>query len=365
LFALFGCYESYPPPPGSDLAILVVDALVNSSEGSATVILSTSIPLSSSDSLASVNDAVVILMDDGNNQTSLAFDGSGHYSVTGLAIHSDANYQLIITTPDGKKYQSDFVPSIATPPIDSVTWSIERDQLNIQVNTHDDTKSSTYYRWRFTETWEYSARWQSAWKVQGDSIMPRRRDEAISQCWRTQPGFNINIYSTGYLSRDIASKFKLLSIDANSIRLSYKYSIEVQQQTLTREAYHYWDNVKKTTESLGTLFDPLPASVKGNIHCVSNSNEPVIGYFSVGSVAKERIFITSAELGQFVTFRYPYCEIKQVDPELITHAAKTNNILYPIYEETRLIGWAVASPLCSDCRVFGGGSTTKPPFWND
>ncbi|MEJ7664694.1 MAG: DUF4249 family protein [Hymenobacter sp.] len=51
-----------------------------------------------------------------------------------------------------------------------------------------------------------------------------------------------------------------------SSKLYYLYSILVRQYALTPEEFAYWDKLRKNTENLGTLFDPLPSQLSGNVH---------------------------------------------------------------------------------------------------
>jgi hypothetical protein len=367
LMISFSCYEPYLPPDVSNSSsYLVVDAFINATDGSAMVKLSHTLPLASTDTLDQVDNAAVSLRDDADNIISLKFQGNGVYETKDVQIALGRKYQLMIIR-DGKTYQSDLVPVERTPAIDSVGWSIEKDNLYINVNTHDPTNESRFYRWKFTETWEYLSPYHSVFIIRNDSILPRPKDQDIHRCWKSSPSQKIVIYTTNYLTNDIVSNFNVHIIPSNSIKLSNKYSIVVQQQTLTKSAYTYWQNVKKTTESLGGLYDPLPGAVAGNIHCVTNTGERVIGFFSVGETSEKRIFITRNELISFVNYRYPYCEVRNVSQDEAITIENPNRII----EEGRdpvtnaVTGWLITSSLCTDCRELGGGNTIRPSFWKD
>jgi hypothetical protein len=366
MITLFSCYEPYlPPDVNNSSSYLVVDAFINATDGSATVRLSHTIPLASTDTLDQVNNATVVLRDDSDHTSGLKFQGDGLYSATGIEITSDRKYQLVISR-DGKTYQSDLVPVESTPPIDSVSWSTEKDNLFININTHDPTNESRFYRWKFTETWEYLSPYQSAFLIRNDSIVSRPRNQDIHRCWKSMPVQKIAIYTTNYLSNDIVSNFNIHIIPSNSLKLSNKYSILVQQQTLTKTAYTYWQNIKKTTESLGGIYDPLPGAVSGNIHCTTNP-ERVIGFFSIGQVSEKRIFITRDELISFVNYQYPYCPLNTVSEDVALTDTNPDKILYQSIDPNTgiVLGWLVTTPLCTDCRLLGGGNTIKPPFWKD
>ncbi len=44
-------------------------------------------------------------------------------------------------------------------------------------------------------------------------------------------------------------------------------------------------------ENAGTLFDPTPTAIPGNIYCIDNPEEPVLGYFEASGVSTRRVFI--------------------------------------------------------------------------
>ncbi len=54
--------------------------------------------------------------------------------------------------------------------------------------------------------------------------------------------------------------------------------------------------MKGNTENVGSIFGSQPNEITGNIHCVSNSSEPVIGYIGAGRSQHERIFISNSDM---------------------------------------------------------------------
>jgi hypothetical protein len=373
MVVLFSCYEPYLPPDVSNSAsYLVVDAFINATDGSATVKLSHTIPLASTDTLDQINDATVALHDASGHASMLKFQSNGFYTGKDLDIASDGKYQLVITRGE-KTYQSDLVNVQITPSIDTLGWSTDGNYLNINVSTHDQTGASRFYRWKYTETWEYNSSYPTPYIVKHDSVWVRTKDENIARCWQTLPYAKIIIYSTDYLSGDMVSNFTVQKIPSNSIKLSNKYSIHVQQQTLSKAAYTYWQNVKKTTESLGGLYDPLPGAVSGNIHSVSDPDERVIGFFSIGSVSEKRIFIKNSELRSFLKYEYPSCLTDTIisekpwyenKPRL--HFGNPDQVIAQITSSdgSTIMGYVVSPTLCTDCRV-RGGNTVRPNFWKD
>ena len=91
--------------------------------------------------------------------------------------------------------------------------------------------------------------------------------------------------NTTKLSEDLVFKAPFYFIDLNSTRLQIRYTILVRQSILTEEGYTYWENMKKISEIMGSLFDSQPSQLKGNIFNVTNPDETVKGFVSAGTIA--------------------------------------------------------------------------------
>jgi hypothetical protein len=285
-----------------------------------------------------------------------------------LDLQEGRKYSIHIRTSQNKEYQSDFVSVSSTPDIDSITWKLnDENMIDISVNTHDPAKKSHYYKWNLTETYEYTSQYFSSFiKLEGAHWETRPSSEQIYRCYKTQTIGNVNVTSTDRLSEDIISQYKLLSIPPRSIKLQQRYSLLVQQQIISLEEYNYWINVKKTTESLGGLFDPLPSEVIGNIHSLTNTNEKVIGFVSAGSVKEKRLFISRNELpGKYPPFSFPDCPKTTIPLAEIAGITDRDALIEGVYAPggLTLIGLSTANATCIDCRIFGGGVTEEPEFW--
>src|SRR4030095_9484524 len=92
------------------------------------------------------------------------------------------------------------------------------------------------------------------------------------------------------------SQVRIANFLKDEPKLDIKYSALVRQYPLDAEAYKYWLTVQKNSQSLGGLFDLQPSQITGNIHGVTNPNDPVFGYISASSVQEQRIFISNRSL---------------------------------------------------------------------
>jgi hypothetical protein len=362
-----GCLESYPPPGGiKNVNYLVVDAVVDIKSAMVKVILSRTAILSTSEIPANEPGADVTLEDDQGSRSTLTENSPGVYAASGLMLSLQKKYRLNIKTSiENKSYQSDFIALHYTPPIDSITYVVNADDLTISVNTHDPTATSLNYRWKYIETWEYTAEYHSSSKFAGSVVVERTPEESLYTCWRTESSTNIFIASTKRLREDVVSHFPLISIRKGSRRLSVKYSILVQQQALSDDAYAYWQNLQRNTENLGGLFDPSPSELKGNMRCISVPDEPVIGFFSGGSLEQQRIFIAAKQLpDNFRVYPYVYCPIDTIPLGKIPTTPRSTLFIGPLYTpDGVIIAYTTSTAECIDCRVRDIGVLTRPDFW--
>jgi hypothetical protein len=362
-----GCVDPYDPPVNNnDPQYLVVDGFINADDGVATVKLSRTLPLSAENVPKAESSAVVKVEAEGNEEYLLAENNAGVYVSDTFPVSTTKKYRLKIQAA-GKEYLSDYITPAATPEIDTITWSITEDGLDIYGSTRNNSGTGRYYKWDFTETYEYNSPFISVVKVVDSVVQMRDASDYIYKCYRTEVNKHILVTTTSLLSENVVSNFKLLSIPNNSIKLSVRYSMLVKLQSLSEDAYTYWVNVQKNTETLGGLFDPLPSQVKGNLHCTGDPAEPVIGFFDGGDMSEKRIFISKTELkGGHIYYPPPTCEADTVPPDQVKYVSDPNSLITPVYATNgfpALIGYTRGSAACIDCRIFGGGTLDKPDFW--
>lgn len=369
-FGLYRCVEPYKPEVlDNNPNYLVVDAFLDVSLGGIKVNLTRTTSLSSSLPSVFERDAIVELQEIDGKVFLLNDRNDGSYYLSSNEFAFEQEYRIRITTQDGKVYESTYIKPVSTPEIDTVTWMVEGDFLNINVSTSGANDQSRYYRWKFTDTYEYHSPYVSPYSIINGKVVPRAADEQVFWCWKSDTLKDILIGNTVRLSQNVIDNYTLLRIPKESIKISRRYSILVEQQALSHEAYDYWVNVRRINENLGGLNDPLPGNVVGNISCVTDPRENVIGMFEAGEISTKRVFVSILDLpDRFSTFRYPTCTIDTIYVEEIPSSPNINLIeafstMGPGLPE--VYAFSTSSNSCTDCRVFGQGQNLKPSFWKD
>src|SRR5690606_21196668 len=269
-------------------------------------------------------------------------------------------------TMGGEVYESDFIPVIITPPIDSISWvqNSEKD-VEINISTHDPSNNTRYYRWDYEETWEIHSAWTSEYYFDNmtERMYERDNPQILYFCWKTLPSTEILMGSTAKQAEDIVRNLKLKTIKYGEQRLAVRYSIMLKQYGLTKDAFDYWQTMKKNTEGMGSIFDPQPSVNFSNIRNVNNPEKPVIGFLSAGSYTSKRIFIRRNEIDWLYR---RFCEdivVPNIKDSLVLFFGTGS--LIPTYghfnEFGAIVGYSGSTAPCVDCRLTG--SPFRPPFW--
>ena len=366
------------PASQKNLDYLVVDGFLNNSADSTIIHLSHTTPLIDDyyiDRVGELNAHLTIEDESGNIvYTFVPANNNGSYAVPGMSLDVNKKYRLRINTIEGNQYLSDDIQVKTNPAIDSVSWSRTDNGLTIYANTHDPLNNSKYYRWEYIETWDYSMYYLSElnYLESSNSFESRDPDDLINHCWKTVHSKEILLASSDKLSQDIISQKPIRFIPLNSFELTHIYSILVQQYTLTTDAFEYYQLLKKISEETGSVFDSQPARLVGNIHCLTNQNEIVIGYMTATNLQSKRIFISNNEVAPWM--ENVYCEpIHLAPPDSFKYYFSTERPdgqtpprytpvsgVYNAYGELTAVRAGI--PFCTDC-FRRGGTNVKPDFW--
>jgi hypothetical protein len=327
---------------------------------------------------------VAIQGSDGTNYP-LSEISVGNYAAQDLNLDSSKQYRLLITTSGGDNYVSDLASIIPNPPIDSMNYQFETNgSMDVWVYTHNPLNNTRYYQWEYGETWEFHSAYASSLKydtlpgANGDSIfltpstVPLATtlpvDSSIYRCWQSDSSTLLLIGNSAALSSDAIS-LPIANIPAGSQKLGFLFSINIQQFGWSEAGYQFLQAMKTNSETLGSIFGPLPTQLAGNIHCVNNPSKLVIGYFNISALQQMRYFISNSQLPNW---NYNMgCSLQVIDNNsdsiakysfnllpvqvLDSAAVFMNNYLFNI------VSFTASSATCVDCQLTG--TATKPPFW--
>jgi hypothetical protein len=365
---LLCCKEKYDAPVTiPTTGYLVIEGYI-SATGPAELQISRTIPLA--DTATRINETLAQVRIQGRDNSTYNFieNGPGRYIINNLSLNSSQQYRLYIKSREGKEYASDYVNVRIAPPIDSVGWVRENGGVQIYINTHDPKNNTWYYRWTTEETWEYHSTYYTSLdfltnaNTQIIGVKWRRpdmgREIKLYTCWRDQNSTSLILGSSKKLSIDSIHK-PLIYIEPRSWKLSVLYSVLIKQYALTREEYEFLDKMKKNSEETGSFFGRQPSELRGNIHCITNPGEPVIGFIGIANRHEKRIWISRHDLPDWQYAQDCFTKVIPVD------SAKFFSHLMPVtpveWGTTGILTYLGVSPVCVDCTL--RGVNVKPSFW--
>ena len=359
------CISQFIPDASEEKELLVVEGLITDQPEINTIKLSLSRPLGQKNVATPLSGCSVSILEDERPSYQLTETIPGTY-VTDPALFQGkigSKYILQINTdntPIGNfSFESVPMELKPVPPIDTIFYEtkiIRKNELGpddegiqIYLNTHDPSKSCQFYRWDFTETWEFQLPY----------YVPNR------VCWLTNRSGSIYIKNTSVLAENRINRFPLNFISNGTDRLSVKYSVLVNQYSLNEDEFSYWERLQNISDEVGSLYDLTPASIPGNIRCVDDPNKHVLGYFSVSARSSKRVFIKES-LSNIVNL-YNDCPSDTIQgPDSIIIPGLDENV-WVIYRMNMsgMPPYRVITQQkgCADCSV--RGTTVRPDFWRD
>ena len=295
-----------------------------------------------------------------------------------------------------------------TPPIDSIyTKQTQADEITFYVDSHDPENVTRYYRWDFKETSAYVSLYRSVYQYVHGKIKFAVRDDPddVSTCYRVLNSSQLIIGSSAKLAQDVITQQYFASITDKSEKVAQNYVLQLRQYALTKEGFEYYQNLKKNTEQLGSIFDAQPTLLTGNIHCITVPTDVVIGFISVSTVTNKQYNLLRANnpltpprinfrLEGIQPYAYPQPDyeecIEKVDPDspigqgsawgfggvhpddplppLVVERLKRtlgngDSVMFNIeYRFPSADIYKYAPKACVDCRA-KGGTNIRPPYY--
>lgn len=369
------CIYPFTPEPqdGSGAFVIEGDILLGDYTD---VKLSFTAPVDAPDAASDPPSCDVWVEDDsGKEYKGVGLEAKGEYRVDTRNASPDKRYRLhVLRNDDKREYVSGWGEALDVPVIDSLSYNLDfgRSRLNVALSMH--SRGGSFFKWRYVEDWEHHADYNASikyippesgrWGTNGDGqIVDMIWPENTYYCYGHDVSSEIMIFSTESQTDDRFVDLEFRPIPRNDIRISHIYHIDVYLEPLTEDAYRYWETVKANSEYNGNLFAPNPSELVGNIRCVQDPDEMVMGYISVASLAHKALYIRNSD-SRFYKDSVPYEE-----PLLVNRGEwlQTYNDGYLPYSYYMMPGdvsqtyWARAR--CVDCRRKGKSTYTRPDNW--
>jgi hypothetical protein len=182
-------------------------------------------------------------------------------------------------------------------------------------------------------------------------------------CWLTNPVPDIYTKDMATVGGSIYYRMPLNYVSGRKSRRLYeKYSLKVRQISLGENAFWYWSELAKNTQSGGELFSSQPALTPSNIYKLNDPEAQIIGYFSVAGATEKRILVSS--LPEVDIYRDPYICAPGVMPMFLWRYPQDK---LPFFvASVDLFGEFMSGEVrdeCVDCRLYKRSTDQKPDYW--
>ncbi len=364
LFILTNCVEPYNAVVGYGEDLLVVYASISNMEGPHYVSLSYS-----SSNISEFNpppvDAKVKIIDNHGNEVHLNHSVDGIYETPAFFRPVVGNSYTLHIENNSKIYQS--APCLLREPacIDSVYYEAgtniidnqERPVLNLKVDASLCSESETFLRWEVEEDWKTELQRPVTMTMTDDNTF-HFLDDPYIYCYKNDKITHINTTSLQNLTGSQKTNINVGSLLTDeSDRFLLRYRARVFQYSISKEEYVFLSQLKQTSEDVDDFFGRQPYELSGNIKCLTNPDESVLGFFQVAGVSTKDIYINLRDI-QRLELPLLYHEICSVDTIFVGEVPS----LYELYKEYIASGmWSFYGPLYSfDGKVLLGIRFAQP-----
>ncbi|WP_425568544.1 DUF4249 domain-containing protein [Pontibacter saemangeumensis] len=226
-------------------------------------------------------------------------------------------YQLHLQVGD-KTYESRKVKMLQPVPIDSLytafaevevgLWGKREKKLmpgyRFILDYTDPAGQKNYYRWSVASVIEVFTQPEDYVDYSCRGCPRPAPKDCCAHCWIYERSELYDVESDRLTDgrKNINHELRFVPFERD---LQAKHKMTVYQHVISEEAYNFFQVVEQQRQTTGTVFDPPPSQLKGNVYNVENPDEQVIGYFDASAVSMKQIVIareniTEANVGEYV-----------------------------------------------------------------
>ncbi len=385
------CVEPFDIETESFESILVINTTITNELKNQQIELSRTFRFEEEGPLPEQNAQVKVVRDTGEEYFFDETTSGIYISKEKFAVTAGNQYQLLITTQNGRSYISDKVTLPAESSIENLyPKRMVSDEgvegLGIFIDSFDASGALMYYRFEYEETYKITAPlWVTkdlkdvlinpeTGMIEFDLFTDRPLGERI--CYNTRVSNEIILANTSAFEEDRIIGFLLKFIDAEDISVADRYSVLVRQFVQSREAGRFYETLKKFSDTQSLFSQIQPGFITGNIISENNPEESVLGFFDLSSVSEKRMFFNRGEVLEGLPQFTPGCVQIILTIGMFESIEDYNLRLIRLIEEEsakffeKLIDsnpgegfYIFVQRECGDCTVFG--QSVVPDFWVD
>ncbi|MGN1221020.1 MAG: DUF4249 domain-containing protein [Candidatus Cryptobacteroides sp.] len=315
--------------------------------------------------------------EDGKRYEAMEGNGSSCIVIDTRTAPAKGRYRLCVEDlGTSREYVTSWQEVNPPAEIDDLTYVWDENTMTLCLSAHSEEGS--YFRWAYVEDYKFHADRPKDFifdYAENKEVKLEESDYSTYWCWSTNSSKEVDLVATTDLedNRLVAHKFHTFS--RSSLRLQTRYRMTIYLSCISSDAYRYLDNLKITSDFTGDLFTPLPSDVNGNISCLEDPKEKVIGYVDVCQISTKEFYLDEKAYQLYSPGRskptsfIPIVEWNKngVNPYPLDLRDFWDKGFAPVYEGADGEGnsgvvWDYKR--CTDCRL-NGGVLESPEGWRD
>jgi hypothetical protein len=260
-----------------------------------------------------IADAKIQVIENKNRRINFVFEQVGEkYKPTDLTFRgcNNCTYQLSIVLANGKEYLSTIdtlkIPDRYEQIFDN--YNPEKKKFEVYGELKPKNSFNLYYQTYFVnyETASYCAECYSCSGYEVEPNLPCPGlfkscktgsqcsnssflcEPGVPRCWNFKRQRYYSIFGDDILALGSNRTQKLLEVPMSNYD---RYYIEIYQNNITSDAYRYMKNLEDNGSRSGTLVDPIPPIIFGNVFLKSDENQRVLGLFQVSGQQKYGYYV--------------------------------------------------------------------------
>ena len=314
VLVVFGCIDPFTTETVEGVQLLTVEGTITSGSGPHTIRLSRSDTYGSifESLIRPVTGATVIVRDDSGAVSFFAesvVDRGSYISSSSFRAVVGRAYTLQIQLVDGRVYSSFPERVKSVPEIKKLSYQVvqipvegetnPRSGVQLIAEIDDPADQNNFYFWRNSPSVYILNTRPDLFTIRPPDADDRDPDpkDCCDTCFRTELVGNESIF----LAQDdafngLTTKLPVGFVEDDGLRFIDTYRIDVRQLNISQEAYRFLRLVKQQSEISGSVFDPPPANIRGNMISLDDPDEVVLGYFIAAGESNKRIYINGSDL---------------------------------------------------------------------
>ncbi|GEM_PF-1554961 len=309
-----------------------------------------------------------------------SFKSNFRYEATDKSVRGEIGrtYTLFVELEDGTTYQSTPQILIASPPIGNAYSEYEKGQSineqgneqnehywNVFVETPVGLGDDVFLSWRYRGVYEvetFPEEYCDPPSIDCNPGIAHPREVppiCCKYCYVTEYGAQFNTSTSTDIPNSQIQK-QIASIPITYDKVYNYYMLEIYQLSVSEEVYDYLDLVDQQITGQGTIFDPTPATIDGNISNSSNGQQ-ALGMFYAAGVTNARLNLNRSGISaQFTPTRFANdCRLvnNSTDEAPEGYISGKQNQCFNYYNSVLGSGWHE----CDQCYDFVTGNWSKCP----